>query len=70
MNIPEYTDERFWNNIIDEYIKDKQKFASWIDLDKHLWNYFKYCLKKGTDIIFNTPLFRFWNPSFQNVFVF
>lgn len=65
MNIPEYTDELFWNNIIDEYIKDKQKFVSWIDLDKHLWNYFKYCLKKGNRYYFQHPLIPLLESEFS-----
>ena len=56
MNIPDYSDEQFWNNIIDEYIKNRQKFVTWIDLEKHLWNYFKYCLQKGNRYYFQHPL--------------
>lgn len=66
MNRPEYSDEQYWNNIIEEYIENRQKFVAWIDLDTQLWNYFKFCLKKENRYYFQHPLIPLLEKEFLN----
>lgn len=62
MDIPAYTDEVYWNSIIQQYIEGRCWFA--LDIENHLWNYFKFCLKKNNPFFFQHPLI----PLLESIF--
>ncbi len=66
MNRPSYENENFWNDIILQYINDRQKFVACLDIEYHFWNYFKYCLNKGNHYFFEHPLIQLLESEFAN----
>lgn len=70
MNRPEYSDEIYWNDIIQKYIQDRNKFTAWLDIEYHFWNYFKHCLKKGNRYFFDHPILSLFQSEFsEHIFV-
>lgn len=65
MEIPKFTDKKYWDNLIYEYIQDKNKFVTFIDIEDRFWNYFKYCLKTNNRYYFNHPLI----PLLESIFL-
>lgn len=56
MDIPEYTDEEYWNNVIRQYIAGDPEFTCRFDIELHMWRYFKFCLKKQNPFFFHHAL--------------
>ena len=56
MDIPEYTDEEYWNNVIRQYIAGNPEFTCRFDIELHMWGYFKFCLKKQNPFLFHHVL--------------
>lgn len=65
MNIPDYSNEQFWDNITQEYVHNKSNFVQWNNLESDIWKYFKYCLKKRNRYFFQHPIFPLLKAVFS-----
>lgn len=65
MHIPEYTDEKYWNDVINKYSADSSQFAWRLDIEFRMWEYFKYCLKKRNPFFFQHPLIPLLESAFS-----
>lgn len=64
MNRPSYENESYWNDLISQYINDRQPYVAWLDIEYHFWNYFKHCLNKGNRYFFWHPLTQLIESEF------
>jgi len=56
MDIPAYNDDFAWYGIIAQYIEGKNKHSLWYNVEYHMWEYFKDCLKRKNRFFFQHPL--------------
>lgn len=61
MKLPEYTDDIGWNDIIYRYLHNDQELKARQDIEYHMWNYFKDCLKEVIDIFSKIQYYHFLN---------
>lgn len=56
MDIPKYTEEVYWNDVIQQYIDGEPSIRMRHDIEYHVWEYFKDCLRRKNRFFFNHPL--------------
>jgi len=49
MGIPKYTEEAYWNDVIQQYIDGEPSIRMRHDIEYHIWEYFKDCLRQKID---------------------
>ena len=56
MKFPEYTDDAYWTDVIEQYIHNNNKHPGWYNIEHYMWEYFKDCLKRNNRFFFKHPL--------------
>lgn len=64
MIFPEFTDDAYWTNIIQEFIQNNGKHPDWLNIEYYMWGYFKSCLKRKNRFFFQHPLLTFLEADF------
>lgn len=64
-NAPEYSDLIYWDNIVDQYIQGKQPLVLIPNIERQIWDYFKYCLKSQNRYFFQHSLISVIQESFE-----
>lgn len=64
-NAPAYSDFAYWDNIVDQYIQRKQPLVLIPNIERQIWDYFKYCLKRQNRYFFQHPLIPAIKASFE-----
>lgn len=64
-NAPEYSDLTYWDNIVDQYIQGKQPLVLIPNIERQIWDYFKYCLKSQNRYFFQHSLISVIQESFE-----
>lgn len=67
-NAPEYSDLIYWDNIVDQFIQGKQPLVLIPNIERQIWDYFKYCLKSQNRYFFQHPLIPVIKASFEKNF--
>ena len=62
--VPAYTDDAYWTDLIEQYIKDANKYVSWYNVEDHMWAYFKHCLRHQNRFFFKHPLMPLLESEF------
>lgn len=65
MHIPEYSDWKYWDGIIEQYISNPAYFSARYDIEYHMWNYFKICLKKKNPYFFHHAIIPLLETTFS-----
>lgn len=65
MEIPAYTDDKAWTEIIEQYIQNDNKHPKWYNIEFHMWEYFKECLKRRNRFFFEHPLLPVLKDEFN-----
>lgn len=69
-NAPEYSDLTYWNDIVDQFILGKYPLVLIPNIERKIWDYFKYCLKSQNRYFFQHPLIPAIKASFEkNIYV-
>lgn len=63
--VPAYTDDIYWTDLIEQYIKDANKYVSWFNVEDHMWAYFKQCLRHMNRFFFKHPLMPLLESEFS-----
>lgn len=67
---PEYSDFAYWDSITQQYIQGKHPFVLIPNIERQLWEYFKYCLKSQNRYFFQHPLIPVIKASFEkNIYI-
>ena len=45
MRFPEYTNDTYWTDVIEQYILNDNKHPGWYNIEYYMWECFKYSLK-------------------------
>ena len=65
VNAPKYSDLAYWDNIVDQYIQGKHPFVLIPNIERQIWDYFKFCLKSQNRYFFQHPLIPVIKASFE-----
>ena len=65
MEIPAYTDDESWAEIIEQYIQNDNKHPGWYNIEYDMWEYFKDCLKRSNRFFFEHPLLPVLKAEFN-----
>ena len=63
MDIPEYTNVEYWDDLTNQFIQNPNKFVAWCNIEYYLLGYFKHCLMRGNRYFFQHPFI----PLFKSV---
>ncbi len=64
IDIPAYTDDTYWTDLIHQYSQDKNKYVQWFNVEYHMWAYFKSCLIRKNRFFFEHPLLPLLKKEF------
>lgn len=65
MEFPEYTNDAYWTEVINQYIQNDNKYLGVCDIESHFWEYFKDCLKRNNRFFFEHPLLPVLKDEFE-----
>lgn len=65
MKFPEYTDDAYWTDVIEQYILNNNKHPGWYNIEYYMWEYFKNCLKRNNRFFFEHPLLPVLKAEFE-----
>ena len=69
-NAPPYSNSSYWDNVVTQYFQGDYRYTLVPDIERQLWEYFKYCLKSKNRFFFENPLISVIKDSFEkNTFV-
>ena len=41
MNFPAFTDDAYWTEVIEQYIRNNNTHPGWYNIEYYMWEYFK-----------------------------
>lgn len=65
MKFPAYTDDVYWTDVIEQYIRNDNKHPGWYNIEYYMWEYFKDCLKRKNRFFFEHPLLPVLEVEFE-----
>ena len=65
MNFPAYSDDAYWTDVIEQYIRNNNKHPGWYNIEYYMWEYFKDCLKRNNRFFFEHPLLPVLKAEFE-----
>lgn len=65
MELPKYTDDTFWTDVIEQYIQNDNKYAGCYNIEYYMWEYFKDCLNRKNRFFFEHPLLPVLKSEFN-----
>ena len=69
-NAPQFSDLAYWDNIVNRFIQHEYPYVLIPDIERQIWDYFKYCLKSQNRYFFENPLITIIKESFQkNIYI-
>ena len=65
MNFPAFTDDAYWTEVIEQYIRNNNTHPGWYNIEYYMWEYFKDCLKRNNRFFFEHPLLPVLESEFN-----
>lgn len=66
MVLPEYTDDKFWNDAIQQYGQHKNGIFLHPQIEYHIWMYFKSFLRRNNRYFLDSPILQLFASIFEN----
>lgn len=64
-NAPEYSDLNYWDNVVNQYIHGQYSYVLIPNIERLIWEYFKFCLKSQNRYFFQNPLIPVIKEAFE-----
>lgn len=69
-NAPQYSDLVYWNDVVNQYIQGNYPYVLIPNIERQIWEFFKYCLKSQNRYFFEHPLISVIKESFEkNIYI-